>query len=197
MRCSKCGTDNPQGMSFCDKCGTPLKNTCAKCGFENPLDFGFCGRCGTALNAAAARGEAVPANRSSRSSTAPLGESRVAEAREEVEGERKTVTALFADIKGSTELEQDLDPEEARAIIDPALKLMIDAVRQSKPRRRACGPHAVESSGTRLGKLQELRTGDSFYPPTIYSRRDRAMAITFESTIPAGLHLHAAIPRLA
>jgi class 3 adenylate cyclase len=46
------------------------------------------------------------------------------------EGERKTVTALFADIKGSTELEQDLDPEEARAIIDSALKLMIDAVRR-------------------------------------------------------------------
>ena len=40
------------------------------------------------------------------------------------------VTALFADIKGSTELEQDLDPEEARAIVDPALKLMIDAVRR-------------------------------------------------------------------
>ena len=45
-----------------------------------------------------------------------------------LEGERKTVTALFADIKGSTELERDLDPEEARAIVDPALKLMIDAV---------------------------------------------------------------------
>src|SRR5579864_4102795 len=44
------------------------------------------------------------------------------------EGERKTVTALFADIKGSTELMEDLDPEEARALIDPALKLMIDAV---------------------------------------------------------------------
>jgi class 3 adenylate cyclase len=48
----------------------------------------------------------------------------------QLEGERKTVTALFADIKGSTELEQDLDPEEARAIVDPALKLMIDAVRR-------------------------------------------------------------------
>src|SRR6202040_1054100 len=43
------------------------------------------------------------------------------------ECERKTVTALFADIKGSTELMRDLDPEEARAIVDPALKLMIDA----------------------------------------------------------------------
>jgi class 3 adenylate cyclase len=55
---------------------------------------------------------------------------RVAElSADEVEGERKTVTALFADIKGSTELEQDLDPEDARAIIDPALKIMIAAAR--------------------------------------------------------------------
>ena len=45
-----------------------------------------------------------------------------------IDGERKTVTALFADIKGSMELMEDLDPEEARAIVDPALKLMIDAV---------------------------------------------------------------------
>jgi hypothetical protein len=44
-----------------------------------------------------------------------------------VDGERKTVTALFADIKGSMELMEDLDPEEARAIVDPALKLMMDA----------------------------------------------------------------------
>ena len=44
------------------------------------------------------------------------------------EGERKTVTALFADIKGSTELIRELDPEEARAVIDPVLQLMMDAV---------------------------------------------------------------------
>src|SRR5262249_27164665 len=45
-----------------------------------------------------------------------------------IDGERKTVTALFADIKGSMDLMEGLDPEEARAIVDPALKLMIDAV---------------------------------------------------------------------
>jgi len=49
-------------------------------------------------------------------------------AAEPPEGERKTVTALFADIKGSMDLIEDLDPEEARAIVDPALTLMIDAV---------------------------------------------------------------------
>lgn len=46
------------------------------------------------------------------------------------EGERKTVTALFADIKRSMEMIENLDPEEARGIVDPALKLMIDAVRR-------------------------------------------------------------------
>jgi class 3 adenylate cyclase len=45
----------------------------------------------------------------------------------EADGERKTVTALFADIKGSMDLMEDLDPEEARAIVDPAIRLMIDA----------------------------------------------------------------------
>ena len=57
-----------------------------------------------------------------------------------MEGERKTVTALFADIKGSTDLMEDLDPEEARAIIDPALGLMIEAVQHY-------GGYVVQSTG--------------------------------------------------
>jgi class 3 adenylate cyclase len=59
---------------------------------------------------------------------------------EALEGERKTVTALFADIKGSMDLMEDLDPEEARAIVDPALKLMIEAVRHY-------GGYVVQSTG--------------------------------------------------
>src|SRR5713101_7647397 len=50
------------------------------------------------------------------------------EARGATDGERKTITALFADLKGSTALIEGLDPEEARAIIDPALQLMMEAV---------------------------------------------------------------------
>src|SRR6185436_19717620 len=50
------------------------------------------------------------------------------EARGTGDGERKTITALFADLKGSTDLIADLDPEEARAILDPTLQLMMDAV---------------------------------------------------------------------
>jgi MFS family permease len=83
--------------------------------FENPPGFKFCGQCSAPLSA-------------SETKTGPsirIGEA--AADTEIVEGERKTVTALFADIKGSTELMEDLDPEEARAIIDPALRLMIEA----------------------------------------------------------------------
>src|SRR2546427_6759466 len=57
-----------------------------------------------------------------------LAEQAAMEARGATEGERKTITALFADLKGSTALIEGLDPEEARAIIDPALQLMMDAV---------------------------------------------------------------------
>ena len=71
--------------------------------------------------------ELIPADTREALKSSSVRVSTVADATQ-LEGERKTVTALFADIKGSTELEQDLDPEEARAIIDPALKLMIDAV---------------------------------------------------------------------
>ena len=123
MRCEKCGTENPAGKRFCGDCGAALANRCAQCGADNPVEKKFCGDCGNSLAAAArpatARVSDAPPIRVA--SDEPI-EALVAD------GERKTVTALFADIKGSTELEQDLDPEEARAIVDPALKLMIEAV---------------------------------------------------------------------
>jgi len=120
MRCSNCSTDNPPDMKFCGSCGRALKNRCAQCGFENQPQFKFCGECGAPLGASAT------ATTAKQSSASPI---RVAEtpAPENIAGERKTVTALFVDIKGSTELMEDLDPDEARAIIDPALRLMIDA----------------------------------------------------------------------
>jgi ribosomal protein L40E len=118
MQCSKCGFDNPDGMKFCGQCTTPLALICPKCHFENPPGFKFCGQCTTALGLDAAK---------QRSSNLPITSSEP-DGAAALDGERKTVTALFADIKGSMELMEDLDPEESRAIVDPALKLMIDAV---------------------------------------------------------------------
>src|SRR6516225_6875221 len=118
MRCSKCGFENPDGMKFCGQCTTALALVCPKCQAENPPGFKFCGQCTTALTPTVTRREA-------KQSAVTIREGDEATV---VEGERKTVTMLFADIKGSMDLMEDLDPEEAQAIVDPALKLMIDAV---------------------------------------------------------------------
>ena len=120
MRCSKCGVKNRQAARFCDGCGSPLEPQCASCGALNRVGAQFCGGCGATLT-----GSASPAAATTSGGirfSADIAAADVADA------ERKVVTALFADIKGSTELMAELDPEEARAIIDPALKLMIDAV---------------------------------------------------------------------
>src|SRR5208282_2211802 len=100
---------------------------CANCGSDNASNAKFCADCGTPLGKDNSAKSIKPST-----ATAPAAISFAAErqASEAVEGERKTVTALFADIKGSTELMEDLDPEEARAIIDPALRIMIEAVRR-------------------------------------------------------------------
>src|SRR6266436_9741676 len=127
MRCSSCDTENPAGMKFCGNCAAPMKNRCAACGFENPPQFKFCGECGVSLTTAS--GTTVPANPGPSNAPPPIRIAPEQPASAELPGgERKTVTALFADIKGSMDLMEDLDPEEARALIDPALKLMIDGV---------------------------------------------------------------------
>ena len=114
-------------MNFCGHCTEPLALICPRCRFQNPPGFKFCGQCTAALLGDAG----ITTAKSARAkSAAPVRVATKQVDASALEGERKMVTALFADIKGSTELEQDLDPEEARAIVDPALKLMIDAVRR-------------------------------------------------------------------
>src|SRR5712692_6684012 len=123
MKCANCGAVNPAEQKFCNECAAPFKKRCAKCGYENAPTAKFCGDCAAALASNQLRSTA---RTSSTPSVRVTSEQTVVDSAA-TEGERKTVTALFADIKGSTELIEDLDPEEARAIIDPALKLMIDA----------------------------------------------------------------------
>ena len=122
MRCPTCGSESAPGKRFCADCGASLLLRCPKCNAEAQPGKSFCADCGAPLDA-----PALP--RKERSLPRSEGLVRVAgESSEGLEGERKTVTALFADIKGSMELIEDLDPEEARAIVEPALKLMMEAV---------------------------------------------------------------------
>jgi class 3 adenylate cyclase/tetratricopeptide (TPR) repeat protein len=125
MLCAKCNYDNPGDALFCMKCGSQVENRCSSCKTVNPADAKFCRKCGFALGATAPASPPGPAADAKTPGVEVTHERQTAEG---LEGERKTVTALFADIKGSMELIEDLDPEEARRLVDPALKLMMDAV---------------------------------------------------------------------
>jgi class 3 adenylate cyclase len=125
MRCTKCGTDNATDARFCNQCATPLNQACPKCAHLNAPEAKFCSQCAVALGGQAAVASDASVSHVARGSVRLGPEPQDTSAA--LEGERKTVTALFADIKGSTEMMEDLDPEQARAVIDPALKLMMDA----------------------------------------------------------------------
>src|SRR5712691_6078109 len=108
MRCSKCDSDNREGRKFCTNCGASLIAACSKCGAAFQPGERFCGECGAALS----DGFSTKAEKGS--SSRPSAATRVstdAAATNVSNGERKTVTALFADLKGSTKLMESLDPE--------------------------------------------------------------------------------------
>jgi hypothetical protein len=115
MLCPQCGAENREGAKFCKDCAASLLGSCANCGATVQPGSKFCDQCGAQVTAARVRASVVPA------STPAVRVLREAVTAHATDGERKTVSALFADIKGSTELERDLDPEEARALVDPVL----------------------------------------------------------------------------
>jgi class 3 adenylate cyclase/tetratricopeptide (TPR) repeat protein len=129
MICQQCQSENAFAAIFCDHCGARLEAACPKCGEPNRQGAKFCRNCGQSINHTAGAAPAVVPG-------APLPETyvpkRLAEkilaSRHALEGERKQVTVLFADIRGSTKLVEGLDPEEAQKIIDPVLHVMMDAV---------------------------------------------------------------------
>jgi class 3 adenylate cyclase/tetratricopeptide (TPR) repeat protein len=131
MRCPSCGGDNPAGTKFCIECGITLPHRCPHCGAENLPRAKFCGACGTPLSGPA---EAPPPQplmsrpQSLLSYTPSYLAEKILTSKSALEGERKQVTVLFADLKGSMELLADRDPEEARQLLDPVLERMMEAV---------------------------------------------------------------------
>ncbi|MEM5430561.1 adenylate/guanylate cyclase domain-containing protein [Cupriavidus oxalaticus] len=142
MRCTHCGFTNLAGANFCEECGARLARICPQCGAEATPAAKFCRSCGVALTDAPAPPPApqLAPQPPRPPATAPvhytpphlaeriLAEQAAMEARGEAAGERKTITALFADMAGSTALTQDMDPEDARRLIDPVVTLMMEAV---------------------------------------------------------------------
>ncbi len=123
MSCSACGFENPPGMKFCGECAAPLKNTCPQCGGDNPPGFKFCGQCAQPLG-----GRASPTQRSPASYTPKHLADKILTSRAALEGERKQVTVLFADVKGSMELAEQLDPEEWHRILDRFFAILTESV---------------------------------------------------------------------
>jgi class 3 adenylate cyclase len=123
MKCPRCQHENPPGQKFCGECGARLAVACAACGGSNAPGQKFCGECGTGLAAEASAKSASPEFYTPKHLAEKILSSRAA-----LEGERKQVTILFADLKGSMELLADRDPEEARTLLDPVLEHMMEAV---------------------------------------------------------------------
>jgi class 3 adenylate cyclase/tetratricopeptide (TPR) repeat protein len=127
MMCPRCRHENEAGAKFCEECAAPLARACAKCGRPLSPIAKFCPECAHPTGSSAAP---APAQRfDSPESHIPrhLAE-KILTSKSALEGERKQVTVLFADLKGSMELLADRDPEEARKILDPVLERMMEGV---------------------------------------------------------------------
>ena len=134
MQCPRCQHENPDAVKFCGECGARLELVCSACQAPNPPTNKFCHACGAPLAAhpppqpSPSRGEGAGYSRSPQSYTPAHLAERILNSRAALEGERKQVTVLFADLKGSMELLAGRDPEEARRILDPVLERMMEAV---------------------------------------------------------------------
>jgi len=164
MKCSRCQHENETGAKFCEECATPLARTCVNCGRPLSAAAKFCPECAYPTGAESP----APARFTTPESYTPnhLAE-RILVSRAALEGERKQVTVLFADLKGPMELLADRDPEEARKILDAVLERMMDAV------------HRFEGSLLSRGHGNRRGAGPAAYPralpprprPTLFTHR--------------------------
>src|SRR5689334_19107802 len=125
MKCPRCQHENPPQAKFCLECGARVALTCTKCRSELPAGAKFCLECGAPV---ASQTTAEARFASPESYTPKHLAEKILTSRAPPGGERKQLTVLFADLKGSMELLADRDPEEARKILDPVLERMMEAV---------------------------------------------------------------------
>ena len=124
MECASCGHSNPAGARYCGSCATPLSRLsgCPTCGASNPAGQAFCNACGEAL------GDAGAAPADPRAYRPDHLLEKIRASRHAVEGERKQVTVLFADVVGSMELAERTDPEAWHVIMERLLAILCAGV---------------------------------------------------------------------
>jgi len=116
--CPSCRRRNPREAKFCQQCGLQLHQICSNCQTEISPDAKFCHRCGQPTGTAVGRSQA------SRAYTPQYLADKILTTRSALEGERKQVTVLFADIKGSMQLAEQVDPEDWHAILDEFFQIL-------------------------------------------------------------------------
>src|SRR2546422_700940 len=118
MICPRCQYENSLNSAFCDACGARLETACPNCGERNRRGAKFCRNCGQEISQTFANTPTPIAVGRSADTYVPkhLAE-KILATRHMLEGERKQVTVLFADIRGSTQLIEGRDPEEAQRLI--------------------------------------------------------------------------------
>ena len=188
MNCPRCKNQNPDTAAFCDECGTPLESACSSCGEPNRRGAKFCKKCGQSLSRpAVVKTQSAATQHFSRQPPIPKHlAGKILAARHTLEGERKQVTILFADIKDSTRLVEGLDPEQAQKLLDPILKAMMDAVHRYEGTVNhilgdgimalfgaplAHEDHAVRACYAALAMQQQLRRSADEIGPSMSYRR--------------------------
>ena len=124
MRCPSCQHENPERAKFCLECAAPFGQPCSSCGTELPAAAKFCLECAQPV-ASAASG---PPERKLTAYTPKHLAEKILQSKSALEGERKQVTVLFADVKGSMALAQQVDPEAWHAILDRFFQILAEGV---------------------------------------------------------------------
>ena len=126
MECLSCGHVNRERARYCAQCATPLVEgiACPSCGTVHPRSARHCDRCGQTLADASPRFEAPD----SRSRLPEHLAARIRVDRGALEGERKQVTVLFADVVGSMELSEQSEPEEWRRIMERFFAILCEGI---------------------------------------------------------------------
>src|SRR5688572_8928089 len=128
MKCPRCQHENDAGAKFCEECAAGLVRGCSMCGRGLSPTAKFCPECAHPTGIRQVRPLDTRGVDSPESYTPKHLAERIINSKAALEGERKQITVLFADLKGSTQLLADRDPEDARKLLDPVIEHMMEAV---------------------------------------------------------------------
>src|SRR5262249_21359000 len=124
MKCSGCGHENRDAAKFCEECASPLGRKCARCGADLRPVAKFCDECAAPVTGA----DSSSRSADPRSYTPKHLADKILTSRSALEGERKQVTVLFADVKGSMDLAEQVDPEQWHKIMDGFFAILSEGV---------------------------------------------------------------------